>query len=102
MNPYEGHDRAQGPLTLETLAREQFAQLIEALQSAPNLGKQHGDIEELIWQEGKDRLRRMLQSHLDLSTTQEPKRKHAIGGDYLTEIRPLILATVKYISCSWI
>lgn len=37
-----------------TAAREQFAQLIEALQSEPNLEREHGDIEELIWHDGKE------------------------------------------------
>ncbi len=33
-------------------AREQFTQLSEALQSEQTLEREHGDIEELIWQEG--------------------------------------------------
>jgi hypothetical protein len=62
-------------------AREQFAQLIEALQSAQNLENEHGEIEALIWQEGKELLRRLLQGHLDLRSTLEPKREAVIGGD---------------------
>ncbi|MCP4208110.1 MAG: ISKra4 family transposase [Shimia sp.] len=62
-------------------AREQFGQLIEALQSDHNLKREHGDIEELIWQDGKELLRRMLQGHLDLRSAREPKRAHVIGGD---------------------
>ncbi|MCP4288416.1 MAG: ISKra4 family transposase, partial [Gammaproteobacteria bacterium] len=62
-------------------AREQFAQLIQALQSAGNLELEHGDIEALIWQEGNELLRRLLQGHLDLRSAREPKREHVIGGD---------------------
>ena len=62
-------------------AREQFAQLSEALQSEQTLEQEHGDIEELIWQEGKELLRRLLQGHLDLRAAAEPKREHVIGGD---------------------
>jgi hypothetical protein len=62
-------------------ARDQFGQLIEALQSEFNLEKEHGDIEALIWQDGKELLRRMLQGHLDLRAAREPKREHVIGGD---------------------
>ena len=57
-------------------AREQFTQLSEALQSEQTLEREHGDIEELIWQEGKELLRRLLQGHLDLRAAAEPKREH--------------------------
>ncbi len=62
-------------------AREQFGQLIEALQSEPNLEKEHGEIEELIWQDGKELLRRMLQGYLDLRAAREPKHAGLLGGD---------------------
>ncbi len=62
-------------------AREQFAQLIQALQSAGKLELEHGDIEALIWQEGNELLRRLLQGHLDLRSAREPKRAQVIGGD---------------------
>ncbi|MCP4209042.1 MAG: ISKra4 family transposase, partial [Shimia sp.] len=62
-------------------AREQFAQLSEALQSEPNLEREHGEIEALIWQEGNELLRRLLQGHLDLRSALEPKREGVIGGD---------------------
>ena len=55
-------------------AREQFSGLVEALQSEPNLRKEHSDIEELIWQDGKELLRRMLQGHLDLRPLTGSKR----------------------------
>jgi hypothetical protein len=35
-------------------AREQFGQLIQALQSEQNLEREHGDIEALIWQDGQE------------------------------------------------
>jgi hypothetical protein len=38
-------------------AREQFGQLIQALQSEHNLKREHGDIEALIWQDGQELLR---------------------------------------------
>jgi hypothetical protein len=64
-----------------TAAREQFSQLIQALQSDRNLEREHSDIEALIWQDGKELLRRLLQGHLDLRTAREPKRAQVIGGD---------------------
>ncbi|MEN8131998.1 MAG: hypothetical protein ABFS45_17815 [Pseudomonadota bacterium] len=62
-------------------AREQFAQFSEALQSEPNLEREHGEIEALIWQEGNELLRRLLQGHLDLRSALEPKREAVIDGD---------------------
>jgi hypothetical protein len=62
-------------------AREQFSQLIQALQSEQNLEREHGEIEALIWQDGQELLRRMLQEHLDWRAAREPKRAHVIGGD---------------------
>ena len=62
-------------------AREQFGQLIEALGSEQNLALEHGDVEELIWQDGKELLRRLLQGHLDLRSAREPKRAHVTGAD---------------------
>jgi hypothetical protein len=35
-------------------AREQFAQPLEALRSEQPLELDHGDVEELIWQDGKE------------------------------------------------
>lgn len=62
-------------------AREQFSQLIQALQSERTLELEHDEIEGLIWQDGQELLRRLLQGHLDLRTAREPKREHVIGGD---------------------
>ena len=62
-------------------AREQFGQLSEVLRSPPNLEREHGEIEELIWQEVQGLLRRLLQGHLDLRAALEPEREHVIGGD---------------------
>jgi hypothetical protein len=62
-------------------AREQFGQLIEALGSEQTLAREHGEIEELIWQDGQELLRRLLQGHLDLRAAREPKREHVVGSD---------------------
>lgn len=62
-------------------AREQFGQLIEALQSECNLEKEHGEVEELIWQDGQELLRRLLPGHLDLRSAREPKRAQVTGAD---------------------
>jgi hypothetical protein len=62
-------------------AREQFGQLIEALRSEQNLELEHSDVEELIWQDGKELLRRMLQGHLDLRSAREPQRTQVTGAD---------------------
>lgn len=62
-------------------AREQFGSLSEALQSKQSLESEHGEIEELIWQEGKELLRRLLQGHLDRRSALEPKREAVVGSD---------------------
>jgi hypothetical protein len=83
---YEGPLMKQAYLISRSLdefaaAREQFSQLIQALQSEQNLEREHGDIEALIWQDGQELLRRMLQGHLDWRAAREPQRAHVIGGD---------------------
>lgn len=64
-----------------TAAREQFAALVNQLQSNQVLRMEHGEVEELITHEGTELLRRLLQGHLDLRTVKETKREEVKGSD---------------------
>lgn len=64
-----------------TAAREQFAALVNELQSNQVLRMEHGEVEELITHEGMELLRRLLQGHLDLRTVKEMKREEVKGPD---------------------
>src|SRR3954447_2264775 len=64
-----------------TAAREQFAALVNELQSTQVLRMEHGEVEELITHEGMELLRRLLQGHLDLRTVKEMKREEVKGPD---------------------
>jgi hypothetical protein len=48
-----------------SLAEEQYAALIQRLQSSETQTMEYGELEELIRVEGNELLRRLLQSHLD-------------------------------------
>jgi hypothetical protein len=60
-------------------AREQFALIVAQLQSAAVLGMEHGEVERLVWREGTELLRRLLQAHFDLRTGRE-KREAGMRG----------------------
>ena len=64
-----------------TAAREQFAALVNQLQSNQVLRMEHGEVEELITHEGTELLRRLLQGHLDRRTVKETKREEVKGSD---------------------
>lgn len=62
-------------------AREQFAKSMEHLQSAQALGQQHEEVEQWLWAEGMELLRRMFQAHLDYRALKEGKREGLKGED---------------------
>jgi hypothetical protein len=62
-------------------AREQFAALVNQLQSNQVLRMEHSEVEELITHEGTELLRRLRQGHLDLRTVKETKREEVKGSD---------------------
>lgn len=64
-----------------TAAREQFVALVNQLQSNQVLRMEPGEVEELIWHEGTELLRRLLQGHLDLRAAKERKREEVKGAD---------------------
>jgi hypothetical protein len=64
-----------------TAAREQFAALVNQLQSNQVLRMEHGEVEDLITHEGTELLRRLLQGHLDLRTVKETRREEVKGSD---------------------
>jgi hypothetical protein len=61
------------------LAREQFAVIVDQLQSAAVLGMEHGEVERLVWPEGTEILRRLVQAHFNLRTGRE-KREAGVRG----------------------
>ena len=62
-------------------AREQFAHLVKELQSEQTLHLEHGDVEQIISEQGTELLRRLLQGHLDLRAVRECRRDTVAGSD---------------------
>ena len=52
-------------------AREQFEQIVKALQEDEKLGMTHGEVEEWLLDEGHELLRRLFQGHLDARGPEE-------------------------------
>jgi hypothetical protein len=62
-------------------AREQFALIVDRLQSAAVLGMEHGEVEGLISREGTELMRRLLQGHLDVRAAAETREVGVRGAD---------------------
>ncbi|MGH8570399.1 MAG: ISKra4 family transposase, partial [Gammaproteobacteria bacterium] len=62
-------------------AREQFAMIVDRLQSAAVLGMEHGEVEGLISREGTELMRRLLQGHLDVRAAAEAREAGVRGAD---------------------
>jgi hypothetical protein len=62
-------------------AREQFAMIVDRLQSAAVLGMEHGEVEGLISREGTELMRRLLQGHLDVRAAAETREVGMRGAD---------------------
>ncbi|MFN2525012.1 MAG: ISKra4 family transposase [Actinomycetota bacterium] len=62
-------------------AREQFAMIVDRLQSAAVLGMEHGEVEGLISREGTELMRRLLQGHLDVRAAAETREAGVRGAD---------------------
>jgi hypothetical protein len=56
-------------------AREQFALIVDRLQSAAVLSMEHGEVEGLISREGTELMRRLLQGHLDVRAAAETRER---------------------------
>lgn len=61
--------------------REQFAELMNYIQSPEALQKEHGEIEDKLWEGGMELLRLMLQGHVDYRSTKEIKQEGIQGSD---------------------
>jgi hypothetical protein len=59
----------------------QYANLVARLRSVESQGLEHGAVEQLIWQEGTELLRRLYQSHLDERYANEPAQVNVVGSD---------------------
>jgi len=62
-------------------ARQQFKQLIGRLGAPETQNLEHGKVEELVWSEGQELLRRMLQGHFDQRSEQEPMKEKVSSVD---------------------
>ncbi len=61
--------------------REQFAELMNYIQSAEALQKEHGEIEDKLWEGGMELLRLMLQGHVDYRSDKEIEQEGIHGND---------------------
>jgi len=70
-------------------AQEQLSQLIRQLQSTEHANREHGDIEKLIYQEGLEILRQLLQGWLDSNAFNEETISGLVSslGDTLNHVR---------------
>ena len=62
-------------------AREQFERIVGALQSDELMGAEHGDVEQYLFEDGFELLRRLFQGHLDRRSAVEPLRESVTGSD---------------------
>lgn len=62
-------------------AREQFALIVDRLQSVAVLGMEHGEVERLIAREGTELMRRLLQGHLDVRAAAETREVGVRGAN---------------------
>ena len=71
-------------------ACEQFESLVSRLIGDAAGQMEHGPIETLIFREGTELLRRLMQAYLDLRTSREPRRYDVTSpeGTPLTHCRP--------------
>ena len=67
-------------------ADEQYASLVQRLRSRESQELEHGEVEQMIWQDGTELLRRLFQSHLDERYQNESAQVNVVGADAL--LRP--------------
>lgn len=63
------------------LALEQYASLVQRLRSRESQELEHGEVEQMIWQDGTELLRRLFQSHLDERYQNESAQVNVVGAD---------------------
>jgi hypothetical protein len=63
------------------LADEQYDHLVQRLRSSESQASEHGDVEQMLWNEGLELLRRLFQSHLDERYQNEPTQTNVVGSD---------------------
>ncbi len=68
------------PISFFSEANEAFNSLILHLSSSVPLGQEHGAIEHYIHKEGYELLRCLLQAHLDLRASLEPKQTDILNS----------------------
>jgi hypothetical protein len=60
---------------------EQYASLVERRRSTESQELEHGQVEQIIWQEGTELLRRLFQSHLDERYQNESAQVNVVGSN---------------------
>lgn len=63
------------------LALEQYASLVQRLRSRESQELEHGEVEQMIWQDGTELLRSLFQSHLDERYQNESAQVNVVGAD---------------------
>lgn len=76
----QGYTKSKKTETFEP-ARRCFEHLVGTLNSQKNAKKEHGEIEELIFQDGMELLRTLFQSYLALCSEREPTHEAMTGSD---------------------
>lgn len=64
------------------LSRAQFEQLVGRLTGLQTRHAAHGDVEDVLWTEGNELLRRLMQAHLDVRSRAQ-ERTPVLGADGL-------------------
>lgn len=77
---------------LFSYSQEKFNEIVTQLTSGEIIGKQHGEVEELLKEEGFELLRRLMQDHLDIRSESETERK-VVGVDEIE--RPYVRGTAR-------
>lgn len=76
----EAYDISESPDEFSA-AQEQFEAIIGALKSDEMMSAEHGDVEQLLFKDGFELLRRLFQGHLDRRAGLEPLRESLKGFD---------------------
>ena len=62
-------------------SRDQFERILGLLQSGEMTQSEHSVVEETVWTEGFELMRRLFQGHLDLRSAMESPRESVQGSD---------------------
>jgi len=67
--------------TVFTMANEQYETLLNTIRSPEYQSLEHGEVEQFVYREGTELLRRLFQGHLDLRAANEVQYQSLVGSD---------------------